>query len=412
MNRKVLLLSFLVLVALSMAIGLTRWTAYADYPTECAAEERETPDNPFSPCKWETESVATSAEYMVEMEYPLCLHHLYLRGMSELPPGHSGSWRAWDIHGKRLHYDWESIGEPGSGRDYNWEVVAGSVRINVDPQEYQSTYSFSVTDNTPKFQTLIPRHDATSRPLGRLHVKGWVANRDGTGSYSVTLADLPAIDNLAVHKALTYSCHQQIRIEKQRREDLAAVEAQKAADDQALVVLQAEEQARLDANNARIAQEKRNTAERLRVTQEISSEIDASNQAWISELSEIKALEVAIQADLNQRTLASIESARTIKDEYIAIATLRLTETQNRVNLLNDWYQEELDSWETFEGLADQVWIEININEGEIEAAKSSIARIQTTFDQTVTAINARMEAFQREVGDRDTVVPTSTPTP
>ena len=388
----------------------------ADYPTVCADQDRIDTQNPESPCKWTTQQ-ATSAEYVVEMEYPHCRHSIYLRGLSELPPGGSGRLVRRDLNDRRMSGAGGSDGaslshHTGSGHLY-WEIAEGGVRLHVrDHDEYNR--DFNINHDTPAYQPFL-RHEG-DKVLGRFLVAGHVgykinpSDTYNTGGYQVVLADLPTVSGLAAHQPLADSCHQQLLIEKNRREGLASVEKLRAADAQALIVLRADEAAKLETETARIAQEREAATERLRVTQDVSEQIGAANQAWIAQLAELKALEIEIQANLNERTRASIETARTIKDEYIAIATIRLTETEYRVNLLNDWYREELVSWQDFEAIATEVFAQIAANEREIETNRTRITEIQTTFDETVTALNERMAALQQQ--EPNTNIPSATPTP
>ena len=127
----------------------------------------------------------------------------------------------------------------------------------------------------------------------------------------------------------------------------------------------------------------------------IATEIDAANAAWLVELRSIRALEQQIQDELNARTLAAIENARLLKDEYIAIKTLQLEEGSRRTRLLSEWYSEALASWQVFEDLANRTWAEIAKN--EIERVKGEIEAIQDSFDQTLTEIQQRFEQFNLE---------------
>ena len=161
-----------------------------------------------------------------------------------------------------------------------------------------------------------------------------------------------------------------------------------------LLAHKAEEQAKIRIETIRLAQEKANATKRLEITREVSLEIKAANSAWLVELGEIKVIEKQIQDDLNQRTLDAIESARKLKDEYVAIRTLQLEEAQERTKILNDFYHEALISWQDFEDLANRAWEEIGASESEIEKNKQAIQDIQDNFDKTVSELNQRIEEF------------------
>ena len=410
---------YAVVIILAAMLSVFVSTVYAGYPDTCDAQGRIDPADPESPCKWTT-AQAASAEYHVEMEYPYCRHYVYLNGLSELPPNGQGRLQRYDLNGGRLSGAGTrasaTLHLPGTnGGHAYWELYNGAVRLHRSGHD-DHDHDFNINHDAPLYQSFV-RHEG-DKVLGRFLVTASVGykvkptDEYDTGFYQVVLADLPMVSGLAAHQALADSCHTQLAIEKQRRESLADVERQRIADEQALVVLQAEERAKLDAENARIAQERTHAAERLRITQEISTEIAAANQAWVEELATIKAIEVDIQANLNARTVASIEAARTIKDEYIAIATIRVTETERRVELLNQFYAEALQSWMDFEDLANRAWAEIAANENQIASAKAAIANIQTTFDETEQAVNERLETFAEQVSQQNEAIPSSTPTP
>ena len=381
-------------LALIVLVSLGTLVVSADFPSSCDDSGRIDPSDSNSPCKWTT-TPATSAEYRVEMEYPFCRHSIYLHGLTELPPvpphGQQGSFQAWNLSGRRygeshtLHSD-----RRGQG-DFHWELVEGGVRIH---KRFAVSYAadFNVNHDTARYQRFL--RGRSDEFLGRFLVSGVVYYRPSEDShwltYSVPLADVSAVANLAAHQTLADSCHLQLAVEKQRLIDIAELELE----------------------TAKIAQERLQAEHRLRVAREVSAEVEAANQAWIAELAQIKAIEQDIQADLTARTIASIETARIIKDEYIAIATLRVTETERRVQLLNQFYAEALQSWMDFEDLANRVWAEIAVNENQIANAKEAIASIQSTFDETERAVNARIVAFESEVSERNETVPSGTPTP
>ena len=386
MNRALLTAISLVLLTFFFST-----VVYAGYPDTCEEVDRESP----LLCKWVPDSMITSAEYVVEMEYPMCRHYIYLEGLAVLPPGDRGSFI--------------SLQEPKSYEEYRglspdyifgagvvkWELVGNKVRISAFPPgaNYQYNRDFSVESNRPYFQDFVYYNLPPSKVIFRAHIE----RRAGTGTYPVVIGELPSIENINNHESLAWSCYEQLHIEKKRREELIKIEEERVRLEQSLIIHRAHEQAKIEAENLRLAQEKANAEKRLEITKQVSEEIDAANAAWLLELQAIRIIEQQIQDELNQRTLAAIENARQLKDEYIAIKTLQMEEARRRSALLNEWYAEALLSWQDFEDLANRTWAEISVNENEVERVKSEIQSIQDSFDQTLLEIQQRIEQFNLE---------------
>ena len=384
MYRSLLIATLVVLYFFSTAV-------YADWPDTCDSSQRENPSNPHSPCKWVPDSTITSAKYVVEMEYPVCRHYIYLEGLEYLPPGGLGylssvggvqgltydtaRWNLSDVAStSSLHY-----------QSLKWEKLEdGRIRLS------------TVSENDFTVNGVINQLIFRVTPVTSANFYAKIPNATG-GHYLVSIGELSRITNLNSYTVLAWSCYERLQTEKQRLDQLDQLEAERIELEQQLLIHAEKEQARLEAETIRLAQEKDNAQKRLETTKQVSAEIDAASAAWLVELQSIRALEKQIQDELNARTLAAIESARLLKDEYIAIKTLQLEETSRRTRLLSEWYSEALSSWLDFEDLANRTWAEIAKNENEIERVKGEIETIQDSFDQTLVEIQQRIEQFNLE---------------
>ncbi len=401
MNRALLIAASVLLFLLFSTV------ANADYPETCDQSQREVPSNPHSRCKWVPDSMITSAGYVVEMEYPVCRHYIYLEGLASLPPGEFGRYRAYKNNELDVAHISSGDGGDGGGLSttytsgssgWMWETTDKGIRIrNFLPSDGgthpYSYHDFTVNVGTPYRQQFV-RYNL---PTAKIIFEAFIDSEHSDRRYPVKIGELNRIANINSHDTLAWSCYERLQVEKQRLENLDKLEAERIELEQQLLIHQEKERARIQDENIRIAQERKHAQKRLEATQQVSAEIDAANAAWLVELRSIRAIEEQIQEELNQRTLAAIESARLLKDEYIAIKTLQMEEARRRSALLNEWYAEALLSWQDFEDLANRTWAEISANENEVERVKGEIQTIQDSFDQTLLEIQQRIEQFNLE---------------